>query len=190
MEFKSQGLEVKAIQEGKNLYVQGHAAIFGNVDSYGDVIVPGAFAVTISGAEGKRIKLCYQHNTDDVVGKIIELKEDDKGLWFKAKISNTTLGKDLVELINDEAINELSIGYKAIQWEINIDEEVRYLREVKLYEISFVSRAANNEATITSTEVKQEREATEMTDEELLAKKAEIEREIEARIFNKFLKSI
>ncbi|NCB02521.1 MAG: HK97 family phage prohead protease [Spirochaetia bacterium] len=190
MEFKRQEIEIKAIQEGKNLFVEGYAAIFGNVDSYGDVIIPGACRVTISGAEGKRIKLCYQHNIGNVVGKIIELKEDDRGLWFKAKISNTTLGKDLVELINDEAINELSIGYNATEWDINAEQGVRYLREIKLYEISFVSRAANNEATITTTEVKQEREANEMTDEELLAKKAEIEREIESRIFNKFLKSI
>jgi len=73
MEFKSQYFEVKAVAEGKNMYVEGYAAIFGNEDSYNDIIVQGAFTKTIQGREGKRIKLCLQHDLDDVVGKIEEL---------------------------------------------------------------------------------------------------------------------
>lgn len=188
MEYKSNIREIKAIQEGKNLFIEGYAAVFGNKDSYGDIIVPGAFAETISGANGKRIKLCYQHDFDDIIGKIIELREDEKGLFMKAKISNTTMGKDIAELIQDGAIDEFSIGYSAVSWEIT--EEARLLKEVKLYEISLVGRAANVEAVLTSTEVKKEKEIVELTDEEIMQKKAELEKEIERRIFNKFLKSI
>ena len=113
MEFESQNFEIKAIPEGKNMFVEGYAAVFGNEDSYNDIIEKGAFTKTIQGKEGKRIKPCLQHDLDDVVGKIVELREDEKGLWFKAKISNTTKGKDLAILIEDEAINEISIGYQA-----------------------------------------------------------------------------
>lgn len=188
MEYKSQNFEIKAVSEGKNMYVEGYAAIFGNEDSYNDIIVQGAFTKTIQGKEGKRIKLCLQHELDDVVGKIEELREDEKGLWFKAKISNTTKGKDLAILIEDEAINEISIGYQAIVWEIDEVRSVRLLKEVKLYEISFVSRAANPQAVVVTTEIKEEQE--ELTDEQLLEKRAEIDKEIEKRVISKFLKNI
>lgn len=188
MEYKSQCFEVKAVAEGKNMYVEGYAAVFGNEDSYNDIIVQGAFTKTIQGKEGKRIKLCLQHDMDDVVGKIEELREDEKGLWFKAKISNTTKGKDLAILIEDEAINEISIGYQAVVWEVDEVRGVRLLKEVKLYEVSFVTRAANPQAVVVTTEVKEE--AKELTDEQLLEKRAEIDKEIEKRVISNFLKNI
>jgi HK97 family phage prohead protease len=190
MEYKAQIFEAKAVPDGKNLFVEGYAAVFGNEDSYNDIIVAGAFTKTIAGKEGKRIKLCLQHDMEDIVGKIVELKEDEKGLWFKAKISNTTMGKDLSILIEDDAINEISIGYQSIVWEVDEVRNVRLLKEVKLYEISFVSRAANEQATIRATEVKagQPKPIEEMKDEELIKLKSEIEGEINIRTIKQFLK--
>ena len=190
MEFKSQYFEVKAVAEGKNMYVEGYAAVFGNEDSYNDIIVQGAFTKTIQGREGKRIKLCLQHDFDDVVGKIEELREDEKGLWFKAKISNTTKGKDLAILIEDDAINEISIGYQAVVWEVDEVRGVRLLKEVKLYEVSFVTRAANPQAVVTATEIKQEEPEDDISDEDLIKKRDELNKEIEKRATIKFLKSI
>ena len=190
MEFKSQYFEVKAVAEGKNMYVEGYAAVFGNEDSYNDIIVQGAFTKTIQGREGKRIKLCLQHDLDDVVGKIEELREDEKGLWFKAKISNTTKGKDLAILIEDDAINEISIGYQAVVWEVDEVRSVRLLKEVKLYEVSFVTRAANPQAVVTATEIKQEEPDDDISDEDLIKKRDELNKEIEKRATIKFLKSI
>ena len=193
MEFKKEFIELKAVPEGKNLFIEGYAAIFNVEDSYNDIILPGAFTKAISGKEGKRIRLCYQHDMDDVVGKIVEMKEDEKGLWFKAKISNTTLGRDLAELISDEAINEISIGYMAAVWEMDDIRNIRKLKEVKLYEISFVSRAANPQALVTGTEVKNEKEPFEvgkLSDEELIQKKNELEKEIEIRAINKLINII
>lgn len=191
MEYKQGLIEVKAVPEGKNLFVEGYAAIFGNEDSYNDIIVAGAFTKTIAGKEGKRIRLCLQHDMDDVIGKIIELKEDERGLWFRAKISNTTKGRDLAELIQDEAINEISIGYRSIVWEIDEVRNVRMLKEVQLYEISFVSRAANPQAVIQTTEIKtevHEKKVEEMTDEELIEQKKTLEKEIEIRQFKQLIK--
>ena len=190
MEYKAQIFEAKAVPDGKNLFVEGYAAVFGNEDSYNDIIVAGAFTKTIAGKEGKRIKLCLQHDMEDIVGKIVELKEDEKGLWFKAKISNTTMGKDLAILIEDDAINEISIGYQSIVWEVDEVRNVRLLKEVKLYEISFVSRAANPQAIIQATEIKSEKPKPigDMLDEELIKLKSEIESEIHTRTIKQFLK--
>lgn len=180
LEVKKSFVEIKAIDDSKNLIVEGYAATFGVQDSSGDIIEKGAFLNTIVGASGKRIRLCYQHDLDDVVGKIIELKEDNIGLYFKAKISNTALGKDLRVLIEDEAITELSIGYKSKVVEWNETEQIRYLKEIELFEISFVSRAANPQAVVLNTEVK--REGSKMTNQELIQQFNELKKEIEKRV--------
>jgi HK97 family phage prohead protease len=191
MEYKAQIFEAKAVPDGKNLFVEGYAAVFGNEDSYNDIIVAGAFTKTIAGKEGKRIKLCLQHDMEDIVGKIVEMKEDEKGLWFKAKISNTTMGKDLSILIEDDAINEISIGYQSIVWEVDEVRNVRLLKEVKLYEISFVSRAANQLATIQATEIKEEKQTPKepdyenMLNDDLIRMRQKINTEITKRTLKK-----
>ena len=191
MEYKAQIFEAKAVPDGKNLFVEGYAAVFGNEDSYNDIIVAGAFTKTIAGKEGKRIKLCLQHDMEDIVGKIVEMKEDEKGLWFKAKISNTTMGKDLSILIEDDAINEISIGYQSIVWEVDEVRNVRLLKEVKLYEISFVSRAANQLATIQATEIKEEKQTQKepdyenMPNDDLIRMRQKINTEITKRTLKK-----
>lgn len=185
-------LEVKAIEQGKNLFIEGYASVFGVLDSYEDIVEKGAFTNTIQGKNFKRIAFCYQHEFSTVIGKIIELREDEVGLWFKAKISNTNLGRDLVELISDGAISEISIGYRTKVSEMNTDTNVRMIKEVELYEISLVTRAANSEAFITQTEVKNEplndkpseKPIEDYTNDELLSKRQDIEKEISKRIIN------
>ena len=189
-EFKAVNHEFKAIQEGKNLYIEGYASVFGNLDSYNDIVAMGAFTKTISGVNGKRIKLCYQHDFDKVIGKIEELREDATGLWFKAKISNTTLGKDVAELITDGSLDEISIGYRSNKWAYDERQEVRTITEVELYEISVVTRAANAKATITSTEAKEEGDKpifdiAKLSDEDLTEKQKQINEEISKRILEK-----
>ena len=109
LEFKSGSFEVK--KDGGNLYIKGYAATFGVKDSYNDIINLGAFSSTLA-SDRNRIRFCYQHDMDKVIGKIIDIKEDSIGLYFEAKISNTGLGKDVSILVEDGALNEMSIGYR------------------------------------------------------------------------------
>lgn len=179
-EKKSIAYECKFVKEDENLYIEGYASIFGNVDSYNDIVVKGAFN------PDKRVKLCYQHDFNQVIGKIQEIKEDDKGLWFRAKISNTTLGKDVAILIDDGAIDEISIGYRVLDWTEKAG--IRILEKLYLFEISIVTRAANELATIQTTEKKEEQEeedVSKLTDEQLIEKQQEINNEIIKRTFEK-----
>lgn len=167
--------EVKVSRDEKHLYIEAYGAYFGNVDSYGDVIKAGAFAAFLASEDAQRVKLCWQHNFDDVLGVITEMGEDERGLWFKATISNTTLGRDAATLIEDGALNEFSIGYSTRDAEYPSEDETRatgvyrYLKEVYLYEISLVTRAANPLAKLTGSERKNENNNQNPTkmDEEL-----------------------
>lgn len=161
--------EVKVERQDTNLYIEGYGAYFGNVDSYGDIIRAGAFAPFLASDDAKRVKLCWQHNFDDVIGVIEEMREDERGLWFKAKISNTTLGKDAATLIEDGALNEFSIGYgvKAAEYPTDQPGVSRVLTDVYLYEISLVSRAANPKATLEDAERKGEQTNNQNTNDEM-----------------------
>ena len=82
------------------------------------------------------------------IGKMKELYEDDKGLVFVAEIPKTSLGKDVIELMKAGVITENSVGILPIQKEDK--GNYRELKEVKLFEISAVTLAANDQAKIMS----------------------------------------
>ena len=156
LEYKQVATSFEVKKEGGNLYIEGYAAKFGNVDSYNDIIQQGAFALFLASEDAKRVRLCYQHDFDNVIGVIESMSEDEQGLKFRAKISNTTLGKDVATLLEDGAINEFSIGYKTVKFTMDDQQNIRTLQEVYLYEISPVTRAANEKATLQASERKEE----------------------------------
>lgn len=179
-EYKSVKLEVKQDEQGKDLYLEGYALTFDIEDSYGDIIKPGATLKTIGSSNGKRIKFCYQHYIDRIAGKIVEMREDAKGLFIKIKVGNGMWGKEVRALIEDESIDEFSIGFRTVNSTYDENTEIRYLNEIELWEVSIVSRAANQEANLIGVEVK-----SDLTDEQLIELKNKIELEITKRVIRK-----
>ena len=125
--------------------VKGYGSYFGNIDSDGDIINNGAYAKSIN-ENGNRVKYLYQHDMDKPLGKMQSLYEDDKGLVFEASIPKTRLGMDVISLMKAGVITENSVGILPIQKEM-IDGH-RHINEVKLFEISAVTLAANDQAMI------------------------------------------
>ena len=140
-------IEVKETREDGVLSIRAYACVFGNVDSWNDIIVPTACDEFLNSKEADRMRLCWQHNMDDVIGRITAKGADGYGVWIEADILPTTLGKDVQTLVRGEAINELSIGYKTIRH--HYDGDVRILDEIIIREVSLVSIAANPLAVIT-----------------------------------------
>lgn len=136
--------ELSDIDE-KNGIVKGYGSYFDNKDSDYDVIRKGAYQKTIK-ENGERVKYLYQHDMMQPIGKMNELYEDNKGLVFVAEIPKTQLGKDVVELMKAGVITENSVGILPIQKEQK--DGFREIREVKLFEISAVTLAANDQAKI------------------------------------------
>mgnify|MGYP003677572379 CR=1 FL=1 len=137
--------------------VKGYGSIFGNVDSDNDIIEKGAYARTIKN-NGSRVKYLYQHDITKPIGRMKELYEDEKGLGFIAEVPKTTFGNEVLELMKYNVIDENSVGILPVKKDYN-DDGVRVIKEVKLYEISAVTLASNDEAKIL--EVKGESEKTD-----------------------------
>ena len=134
----------------------GYASVFGSeVDTWPRTVVdPGAFTKTLAEGAG-RVKVLWQHDPWCPIGKPIEMREDNKGLYVVGKISDTQAGRDALTLLRDGVVEEMSIGFDPIRWEMvqdpeappamqgSLDAQVRHLKEVRLWEFSLVTFAAD-----------------------------------------------
>lgn len=131
--------------------VQFYGSAFGNEDSDGDIIMPGAYTKTIleNGPNSRqpRIKHLLQHNTRQIIGKFTELAEDSKGLLCTSVLANTKDADDALALYELDLF-EHSVGFQTIKWEgdnSNPEAYVRRLTELKLWEVSSVTWGANSD---------------------------------------------
>lgn len=149
LELERKTLQFKAdtvdVEQG---IFEGYASVFGNIDSGGDIVEPGAFADCIKDGVG-RIKILALHKEEWLpIGVPLELREDDKGLYIKGKISNTSMGRDIKTLLRDGVLNEMSIGYDTLLSHYDGDG-IRHLEKLDLLEVSLVTWAMNEKATVT-----------------------------------------
>jgi HK97 family phage prohead protease len=146
MERKTVGFEIKELDEESGIF-EGYAATFSDhPDSYGDIIDPGAFKKSLKEG-GKRVKILFNHNVMEPIGKPLQMAEDEKGLKIQGKLSlGVQRAREILALMKDEVITELSIGYDTISeaW----DKGIRHLKEIRLWDVSPVTFAANPEAVI------------------------------------------
>lgn len=112
----------------------------------------GAFKKTIKerGPAGNgQIKFLRQHNDrQSAAAKILELKEDAVGLWFRARTIATSVGRDLAVELREGVVDTLSVAFDAIIEEYDRDENIRTIIEARLYEISAVLWPAYAGATV------------------------------------------
>lgn len=147
-ERKTVGFEVKEIDEEEGTFT-GYAATFAKTpDSWGDIIDPGAFKKTLK-ERFKRIKILWNHYILEPIGKPLEMVEDETGLLIKGKLSlGVQRAKETLSLMKDGVITEMSIGYDTMKESYH--EGIRHLQEIRLWDVSPVTFAANPEAVVLS----------------------------------------
>lgn len=145
MEFKSfELLECKADEATRRL--SGYASVFGNVDSYNDIVAKGAFSRTLQAKQ--KIPMLWQHDSSDVVGVFDVMEERPKGLYVEGTIADTSMGEDAYKLLKMGAITGLSIGYSVKKYSVDQKKGMRTLEDVELYEVSLVTFPANEKAQV------------------------------------------
>ena len=105
-------------------------------------IMQGALPV-----EGRNPKLYMQHQSDLIIGQVVERVDTPQGMMFIAKISNTSLGSDALEMVKDGTIDAVSVGLNPIDFEYN-DEGVMIVKKASWTELSLVSQGAFEGAVI------------------------------------------
>lgn len=148
METKSISTEIKASGDGG---FEGYASVFSQRDSYDDMVIAGAYTKTIQERKGK-IRALWNHDAmTPPIGKFTRMEEDSYGLAVTAEFSKTAFAQDVRTLVQEQALDAMSIGYSVVKADYGTenDIEVRYLREIKLYEVSIVAFPALESALIT-----------------------------------------
>lgn len=151
--------EIKFATES-DMTFSGYGAVFGNVDSYGDVISPGAFKGTLTAHKkaGTAPLMLFEHggmlgSGMTPVGVWTDIHEDEKGLWVEGKLAPTPRGQELHTLMKmtpRPAIDGLSIGFMTKEFSMRTrpEEPRRTLKAVELLEVSLVSMPANPKARV------------------------------------------
>lgn len=196
MKMKNTQVRVKAGPEDglKEGQFEAYASIFGNKDSYGDVVLPGAFTKTLGDWKdsGNSIPLLFGHNMSDPdynIGSVEDAKEDDRGLLTLNQLDlDSPKAAQTYRLIKGRRINQMSFAYEVQEGgyasrqkdpddKDSETEEIFELRKLKLYEVSVVPIGANQETEITAVKAAE------------LAERALADGRLDVKTFDSFMKS-
>lgn len=128
--------------------ISGYASVFNVTDAYNDVVQKGAFSEAVSQFNaGKKPKLLWQHDVHYPIGIIEEMREDDYGLFIKAKLLlDLPQVRDIYCLLKNNAINGFSIGYRVNQKSHQNGKQI--LNKINLLEVSVVTFPACESAVV------------------------------------------
>ena len=194
-------LKFAADEGAQAMSFTGYGAVFGNVDSYGDVIEAGAFSKFLADVKAGNQPwpaMLSQHggwqmSAEDMtpIGVWTDFAEDGHGLKVTGQLADTPRGLEMYKLMKMSprpAIDGMSIGYIAKEWEPRSkpDDPKRKLKRIDLIEVSMVTRPANGKARVESVK----NDWTERDFERLLTRDAGLSRSEALVVINQGFKSL
>lgn len=160
---KQAAVRVKAVGAADGLeegVFEAIVSVFGNVDSYGDRVMPGAFTKTLAdwAESGDPIPVYWSHRMDDPdfnIGHVLEAKETTDGLWVKAQVDlEGGKGPQVYRLLKGRRVTQFSFAYDVMAYRIvksSADaDSVWELDELKLYEVGPTPIGANQDTELLS----------------------------------------
>lgn len=141
--------KVKAVKDDGTF--TGYGSVFGEIDSYRDVVVKGAFEESLKEFEslGRLVPMLWQHDTRSPIGVYTSLKEDDVGLLVEGQCNmEVQKGRECHALMKQGALTGLSIGYNTEEDAWDEQYTLRRLLKLKLWEISPVTFPAGDSARV------------------------------------------
>ena len=153
-----QSTSVKADDDGSGRF-QAYASVFDVVDSYGDMVIKGAFLESLAeyGVKGEGIAIYWRHRMDDPylnLGATVEAKEDDRGLWIDGELDlEESAAARVHKLLRKGRVRQMSFAYDILEgaWVDRKPEDgggYYELRKLRIHEISIVPVGANQETEI------------------------------------------
>ena len=154
MEHLYKSFETKAAEDTGE--ITGYFSTYDRIpDSYGDVIAPGAFTDTIKAREesGHPFPLCWNHDLDQIIGKVDKIEDTEKGPLMTASFFDTPLAQEKRELVKSGVVYQFSFAYDILdQGPVTLEDgtKANELRKLDLFEVSIVPIPANPRAEMTS----------------------------------------
>ena len=140
-----EGVELR--EEGDTLTAIGYAAAFNrlsqNLGGFVERVAPATFRSTLNQSD---VRALFNHEPDHLLGRsstgTLRLSEDDHGLRYEVDLPNTSLGRDVAELLRRGDISGSSFGFRTISDEWSETEDgypLRTLTEVALRDVGPVT---------------------------------------------------
>lgn len=118
----------------------GYASLFDAVDLGRDAIAPGAFAASLKRRGAAGVKMLFQHDPAEPIGRWLSISEDRRGLRVEGQLSaGVARAREVHALMADGAIDGLSIGFQTIRARKDERTGIRRILEADLWEISVVT---------------------------------------------------
>lgn len=143
------------IEDGDRPKIVGYASVFNQMSDdlggFKEIVRPGAFKKTIAESD---IRALFNHDPNYVLGRkktgTLTLEEDEHGLRISVDPPDTTWARDLLTSIKRGDIDQMSFGFKTIkdEWEKRDGENLRFLDEARLFDISPVTFPAYPQTTV------------------------------------------
>jgi len=150
-EFLDRPFEVKEV--GDDGTFSGYGSVFGTLDSYMEVVTPGAFAETLAihNSKGRMPAMLWQHRSGEPIGVYTDMREDQHGLFVQGKFAlKTARGSEAYELLKMKALSGLSIGFMTREDSVDKLTRIRTLKKVDLWEVSLVTFPAHDDARVSA----------------------------------------
>lgn len=126
----------------------GYAAKTGNIDRGGDIILRGAFEESLKTLDPSKVRVLWQHEWDEPIGRTFTIQEDEYGLKVTGElILEVARAAETRALVMKDAIDGLSIGFYVDDF--SYENEVRIIKKATIVEYSFVTFAMNQDAIVT-----------------------------------------
>jgi hypothetical protein len=150
--FNVQDLELR--QEGDDNVVVGYGSVFNTLSNelggFREIIAEGAF----DGRLEDDVRFLINHEglpLARTTNGTLRLSTDERGLKYEARVANTSVGRDLIELMRNGTINQSSFAFvvEDDSWEMRDGINVRTINKVsRLYDVSAVTYPAYEEASV------------------------------------------
>ncbi|MCJ2048088.1 HK97 family phage prohead protease [Methylobacterium sp. J-078] len=117
----------------------GYASLFGVPDLGRDVVAPGAFAASLAARGAAGIRMLWQHDPAEPVGRWLTLREDSRGLRVAGQLNLAVQrARELDALLRAGSLDGLSIGFRTVRAQPQRGG-LRRLEAIDLWEISLVT---------------------------------------------------
>lgn len=127
----------------------GYASLFGVEDLSHDIVEKGAFLASLSRRGPSGVKMLYQHDPAEPIGRWIDIRETAKGLKVTGRLmTNLARGREVFSMMREGVLDGLSIGFRTVKAQKDRKSRIRRLIEVDLWEISIVTFPAQVDARV------------------------------------------
>lgn len=147
-------LDVKEVQPRGTF--SGYLSVFDVIDSYREVVAPGAFRNTLSKWKEKdRLPpLLWQHRSGEPLGPFTLMQEDKKGLYVEAQllVDDIARAKEAYALLKAKVVSGMSIGFNVNDGGEEYDSRagIIVLKDLDLWEGSLATFPANEACQVES----------------------------------------